>query len=161
MQVVDRCGGYLVSCLLATRKKREVMHSAGCYKPSDRLHLTRRSLDLEERLRSVDAECERRTGFHCLLAVPGDAQKARCHRDEAADTCLAEAEVAAATVIEAAAATAAAMAEGSCWVAPARCDSFHLAVAARSAEDSTQVVAASLECIWAAVRYVPWALVPV
>jgi hypothetical protein len=144
MQEVDHCGSHLVSCLVAKRKKREAMHLADYHKSSDYLHSIQHNLDLEVRLRSADAERERRVDSRCLLALPGEAQKARRHHDEAADTCLAEAEFAAVTV-----------SEGSCLVAPARHDSFHLAVAARFAEDSMQVVAASLECIWEVVHYVP------
>jgi hypothetical protein len=116
-------------------------------------------LDLEARLRSADAERECRIDSHCLLALSGEAQKVQCHRDEVVDTRLAEMEVAAAAVTVTEAAPA--MSEGSCLVAPARHDSFHLAVAARFAEDSMQVVAASWECIWEVVRFVPWALFPV
>jgi hypothetical protein len=151
MQEVDHCGSHLVSCLEAKRKKREAMHLADYHKSSDYLHSIQHNLDLEVRLRSADTEHERRVDSRCLLALPGEAQKARCRHDEAAGTCLAEAEFAAVTVTEA----AAAMSEGSCLVAPARHDSFHLAVAARFAEDSMQVVAASLECIWEMVHYVP------
>ena len=147
MQGVDRCGCYFVSCLLAKRRKREATHSADYCKSSECLHSTQRILDLEVRLRSADAERERHIDSHCLPALSGEAQKARCHRGdgEATDTCLAEVGVAAVTVTVTEA--AAAMLEGSCLVAPARYDSFHLAVAARFAEDSMQVVAASLECI--------------
>jgi hypothetical protein len=143
------------------RKKREATHSADYCESSDCLHSTRRSWDLEVRLRSADAERERRIDSRRLLALSGEAQKVRRRRDEAAGTCLAEAEVAAVTVTEAATATAAAaaMSEG-CLVAAAMYDSYHLAVAARFAEENMQVVAASLECIWEVVRYVPWALVP-
>lgn len=112
-------------------------------------------------MRSADAERERRIDSRRLLALSGEGQKARRRRDEAAGTCLAVAEVAVTvTVTEAAAAAAAAMSEG-CLVAAARYDSFHLAVAARFAEDNMQVAAASLERIWEVVRYVPWTLVPV
>ena len=97
MQGVDRCGCHLVSCLLAKRKKREATHSADYCKSLDCLHSTRRSWDLEVLLRSADAERERRIDSRRLLS--GEAQKARCRRDEAAGTCLAEAEVAAVTVI--------------------------------------------------------------
>jgi len=151
------------------RKKREATHSADCCESSDCLHSTRRSWDLEVRLRSADAERERRIDSRRLLALSGEAQKARRRRDEAAGTCLAEAEVAAVTVTvtEAAAATATAAAAAAATamsegylVAAAMYDSYHLAVAARFAEENMQVVAASLECIWEVVRYVPWALVP-
>jgi hypothetical protein len=154
---VDRCGCYLVSCPPAKRKKREVTHSADYCKSSDCLHLTRRSWDLEVRLRSADAERERRIDSHRLLTLRGEAQKERHRRDEAAGTRLAEADVAAVTVAVAVTEAATAMSEG-CLVAPARYDSFHLA---RFVEDNMQVVAASLESIWEVVRYVPWALVPV
>ena len=157
MREVDHCGCYLVSCLLAKRKKHEATHSADYCKSSDCLHSIQHNVDLEVRPRSADVERERRVDSRCLLALPGEAQKARCHYDEAADTCLVEAEFAAVTVTEA----AAAMSEGSCLVAPARYDSFHPAVAARFAENSMQVVAASLERIWEVVRYVLWALVSV
>jgi hypothetical protein len=164
MQGVDRCSGYLVSCLVVKRKKREATHSADYCKSSGYLHSIRRSWDLEVLLRSADAERERRTDSRCLLTLSGEAEKARRRRDEAAGTRLAEAEVAAVTVTvteaATATATAAAMSEG-CLVAAARYDSFHLVVAARFAEDNMQVVAASLESIWVVVRYVPWALVPV
>jgi hypothetical protein len=155
MQEGDHCGCYLVSCLLAKRKKREATHSADYYQSLDCLHSTQRSLDLEARLRSADAERERRIDSHCLLALSGEAQKVQRCCDEVADTRLAETEDTAVTVTEA----VAAMSEGSCLVAPARHDSFHLAVAARFAEDSMQVVAASWECIWEVVRYVPLTLV--
>jgi hypothetical protein len=158
MQGVDRCG-----CHPVKRKKHEVTHSADYCKSSDCLHSTPRSWDLEVPLRSADAERERRIDSRRLLALSGEAQKARRRRDEAAGTRLAEAEVVAVTVtvteVAAAAAAAAAMSEG-CLVAAARYDSFHLAVAARFAEDNMQVVAASVERIWEVVRYVPWALVP-
>jgi hypothetical protein len=154
MQGVDRCGWHLVSCLLAKRKKREATHSADYCKSSDCLHSTRRSWDLEVRLWSADAERERRIDSHRLLTQRREARKAQRRCDEAVGTCLAEA------VAAAAAAAVAAMLEG-CLVAPARYDSFHLAVSARFAEDNMQVVAARLESIWEVVRYVPWALVPV
>jgi len=138
MQEADRCGCHLVSCLLAKRKKHEATHSADYYESSDCLHLTRRSWDLEVPLRSADAERERRIDSHRLLALSGEAPKARRRCDEAGHTCLAEAEIAAVTVTVAvaAAAAAAAMSEGSCLVAPARYNTFHLAVAARLVEHS-------------------------
>src|SRR5271170_3572449 len=116
MQGVDRCGCHLVSCLLVKRKKREATHSADYCNSLDCLHSTRRRWDLEVLLRSADAERERRIDSRRLLS--GEAQKARCRRDEAAGTCLAEAEVATltvavavtVTVTEAAAAAAAAAA---------------------------------------------------
>jgi hypothetical protein len=160
----DRCDDHCVTRRLVLRKKREAKHLDLYSEPSDCPNLARRSWDLEVWLPWADAEFERGIHYPRVVALSGEAQKVQRRRDEVEGTWRAEIVVAVVVLAEAVvagtivdvAASGPAKLEGSCWAAAARRLFFHIAVAARIEEGSTEVVAASLERIREAAHSAVW-----